>query len=160
MHRCSHLDLGHQCGSRDSLSAQFPALWSFNPLHSCFPKICLLFFADPAWSSDVFRYFPCIWTKDLLNCSGCNLLMVAQSDSQFSDPESIVDCTFAPTWIDLEIDPPRQILGYEFWDNDNVPSNSLQRSYFGWRNVGSSGGLIWSWVCIRVKLDRFQIFPN
>ena len=68
--------------------------------------------------------------------------MVAESQSDFnSDPVRVDDCGFGPTWLDLEIDPPRQILGYEWWDNDEFPSNAALRSYFVWRNEGSSGDL-------------------
>ena len=157
MHRCSHLDLGHQCDRRVSLLASLSAIPTFDPLCPYFPILHRCFF----WLySDL---FPCIWTKDLLACSGCNLLMVARSDSQFSDPESIVDCTFAPTLIDLKLNPARQILGYTFWDNDNVPSGSgteSQRSYFGWRNAGSPSHLSGLWdvsTCFNFFQPIFQL---
>ena len=73
--------------------------------------------------------------QDLLTCSTCHLLVVAESDSDFnSDPIQIDDCQYGTTWIDLELHPTRQILGYEFWDNDGGGT-----SKFKWRNEGSTG---------------------
>ena len=67
--------------------------------------------------------------------------MVAESESDFnSDPVQIDDCRFGPTYVNLEIDPPRQILGYEWWDNEERKSDS-DRAKFQWRNVGSTGDM-------------------
>ena len=78
---------------------------------------------------------PC--PKDLQTCTGCALLIVAESDST-TNPLGLDDCRFGPTSITLELDPPQKVLGYEYWDNDNVPTDVAERSRFTWRNSGST----------------------
>ena len=65
----------------------------------------------------------------------CNLLIVAESTST-RDPVQLDDCYRGPTDIYLRLDPPRRVLGFEYWDNDHVPSDPLKRSKFSWLTVG------------------------
>eukprot|EP00435_Cladocopium_sp_Y103_P024109 s129_g5.t2 len=95
-----------------------------------------------------------IWTADtnqpgkdadLLACpqtqgTSCRaLLIVRESDSQEGPPVQLDDCELGPTEIELELDPPQKVLGYEYWDNEDVDAADRgQRSFFQWQNVGSS----------------------
>ena len=129
MHWCRHLDSNH----RGPVGSRFLACFV-----DCF-HFLFCFYMEKNGVSIVycfhFECFSVIFTKDLLTCSTCHLLVVAESESDFnSDPVQIDDCKFGTSWIDLELHPPRQILGYEFWDNDGG-----RTSYFKWRNEGSTG---------------------
>ena len=84
--------------------------------------------------------------KDLLNCSNtdanCRALpIVRESPGSIETPSvQLDDCELGPTEIELRLDPPGPVLGYEYWDNDGVDEAArLDRSFFQWRNVASSG---------------------
>lgn len=68
----------------------------------------------------------------------CNLLIVAESQSRRGPSVELDDCKRGPTDIYLRLDPPRKVLGFEYWDNDHVPSHFFSRSFFAWRNVGTT----------------------
>ena len=87
-----------------------------------------------------FLSLPC--PKDLLNCSNTDanckaLLIVSEAGSTAT---SLDDCAEGPTEIELRLDPAGPVLGYEYLDNEGVDAAArLDRSFFQWRNVGSSG---------------------
>ena len=80
--------------------------------------------------------------KDLQACPKnaptCPALLIVAESSSTTDPLGLDDCHLGPTEIELELDPPQKVLGYEYWDNEHVPTKFSDRSFFRWRNVGST----------------------
>ena len=83
---------------------------------------------------------PC--PKDLQNCPAtattCPALLIVAESTSVINPLGLDDCKLGPTQIELELDPPQRLLGYEYWDNDHVPTKLVERSLFQWRNDGST----------------------
>jgi len=52
---------------------------------------------------------------DLVACTGCQMLIVYTKGATAT---KINDCAPGPNTITLRLEPPRKVLGYEFWDNE------------------------------------------
>ena len=66
---------------------------------------------------------------DLVACTGCQMLIVYTKGATAT---KIDDCAPGPNTVTLTLNPPRKVLGYEFWDNE--PTGST----FSWQNVGDA----------------------
>lgn len=68
--------------------------------------------------------------NDLAECpNDCQMLVLWEEDTEAA-ADQIDDCAAGPSTITLKLNPSREVLGYEFWDNE--PTGSV----FSWKNVG------------------------